>query len=276
MQDIIEEALTNIFGFLQIDPDCEISNPEEPKEIGTYYPSEDILLACVDAMDKYMYAFGEKVGESIFIMEAIDVSDPTNPKKVGSVEMPKKRSYMTEFKKGAVLGWALRVSDSYAYVGSVWKFWVIDVSNPTNPEIVGFHDTYDIRDIKIMGKNIYAADLFLGLQIFEFYGGGGIEKKFSNLPIFKSPNLSISPNPFKSVACIKWLGAGEGPISLEVYNACGRLVRTLTKAQSPEPGAYTTVWDGKDELGREVASGVYFFILEANKKRIIRKAVLVR
>ena len=246
---------------------------EEPKEVGSYYPSEDNHLLCVDAADNYLYAWGINTEKNMLILEVIDISDPLNPEKVGFVEIPRRISYATEVKKGILQEVVLQVSGSYAYA-TFDRLWVIDVSDPTNPVAVGFHDV-DISggsDMKIIEKYIYT----VGFRIFEFYGGGGVEEKSSNPPIFKSCNLTISPNPCKGVASIEYQVVSREPISLEVYNACGRLVRTLARVQSPEPKAYTITWDGKDDKGEEAPQGIYFIQLRTENKSLTRKVVLVK
>ncbi len=54
-----------------------------------------------------------------------------------------------------------------------------------------------------------------------------------------------------------------GPIrtTLKIYNILGQLVRTLVDEEKL-PGRYEVVWDGKDDRGKEVTSGVYFYRLE--------------
>ena len=82
------------------------------------------------------------------------------------------------------------------------------------------------------------------------------------------------PNPFKAVTSIKWIGVGEGPISLEIYEATGRLIRTLAKTQSQEPRAYKVAWDGKDDKGKSLSSGIYFWRLKVGEYVAKGKAIL--
>jgi flagellar hook assembly protein FlgD len=67
-------------------------------------------------------------------------------------------------------------------------------------------------------------------------------------------------------------------VSLKLYDMSGRLVRTLleTKAQGLEPGAYDLLWDGKGDRGMKLASGVYFYRLEAEDFQASKKLVLIR
>jgi len=64
-------------------------------------------------------------------------------------------------------------------------------------------------------------------------------------------------------------------VRLKVYNATGRLVRTLVDGSLPA-GAYQQVWDGTDSHGRRVASGVYLYRLETPGRKLTRKMLMVK
>ena len=67
----------------------------------------------------------------------------------------------------------------------------------------------------------------------------------------------------------------EGPVYLGVFDISGRLVRTLVNRLMPS-GAHSQEWDGRDNHGRSVASGIYFYRLTAGKNSLARKAVLLK
>jgi len=64
-------------------------------------------------------------------------------------------------------------------------------------------------------------------------------------------------------------------VSLKVYNVRGELVRTLVDENRPA-GPQTVEWDGSDERGRAVASGVYFYETQTDGRSIINKTALVK
>jgi hypothetical protein len=85
------------------------------------------------------------------------------------------------------------------------------------------------------------------------------------------------PNPFNPTTMIKYSIAAAGHVSLRIYNAAGQLVRTLVdEAQSPRTEGFSVVWDGTDNRGRSVSSGVYFLKLTAGDFSQTRKAALLR
>jgi hypothetical protein len=83
------------------------------------------------------------------------------------------------------------------------------------------------------------------------------------------------PNPFSPHTRISFSLPREGWVNLKVYSAEGRLIRTLFSGRRG-PGRYRLVWDGADEAGRPVPSGVYFCSLVAPGVRESSKMVLTR
>ncbi len=71
-----------------------------------------------------------------------------------------------------------------------------------------------------------------------------------------------SPNPFRAVTRIRYAATGAGRAGLSVLDPAGRIVRRLEAAQVAA-GANEFHWDGRDDDGRRVAPGVYFYRLEA-------------
>jgi hypothetical protein len=67
-------------------------------------------------------------------------------------------------------------------------------------------------------------------------------------------------------------------VDLRIFDVRGRLVRTVVGPDSGvlDPGIHTFMWDGKDGGGRRVASGVYFFKLDAGGQTAARKVVLLK
>jgi len=96
------------------------------------------------------------------------------------------------------------------------------------------------------------------------------------------------PNPFNSTTLIHYhlpaVSYQQSAVSLKIYNILGEEVRTLI-SQEQRAGRYEVVWDGKDNQGKEVSSGVYFYRLEVIglkaesrklKAEMVRKMVLLR
>ena len=67
----------------------------------------------------------------------------------------------------------------------------------------------------------------------------------------------------------------EGAVSLRIYDAAGRRVRTLVDERLAR-SAHARVWDGRDERGAPAASGIYFVRLVAARTTLVHKLVLLR
>jgi flagellar hook assembly protein FlgD len=66
-----------------------------------------------------------------------------------------------------------------------------------------------------------------------------------------------------------------GRVTLTVFDAAGRVVRTLLDG-TVTAGAKTIVWDGADDGGRQLSSGVYLYRLDDAARQVTRRLVLIR
>lgn len=84
-----------------------------------------------------------------------------------------------------------------------------------------------------------------------------------------------APNPFNPSTVIRFDLAEECETTLRIYDLAGRLVRNLVTEKLPA-GRRSVIWDGSDNRGNRVASGVYFYQLQAGDVRATRKLVVVK
>ncbi len=83
------------------------------------------------------------------------------------------------------------------------------------------------------------------------------------------------PNPFNPTTTIRFQVPGLMKVRVVVYNALGQVVQVLLNRQL-NAGEYQVVWDGTSETGAPVPSGIYFYELETDRARQIRKMILLR
>jgi hypothetical protein len=90
------------------------------------------------------------------------------------------------------------------------------------------------------------------------------------------------PNPFNPTTTIPFTVNGSqfivhSPVrtTLKIYNILGQLVRTLVD-EAKLPGRYNIIWDGKDNSGKEVGSGIYFYQLKTKEYTDTKKMVLLK
>jgi hypothetical protein len=84
------------------------------------------------------------------------------------------------------------------------------------------------------------------------------------------------PNPFNPTTTISFELREQAPVTLAIYDVTGRRVKTLVDTEITGPGFYEEVWDGRDGKGRTVASGVYFYRLDAGGYTESRRMVLAK
>ena len=82
------------------------------------------------------------------------------------------------------------------------------------------------------------------------------------------PSLDVWPNPFRSLAQIRYGAPGELP-RLSIYDAAGQIVRQL-------PSSRVAAWDGRDERGRRLPAGAYFIEVRTQSERRLAKVLLAR
>jgi hypothetical protein len=84
-----------------------------------------------------------------------------------------------------------------------------------------------------------------------------------------------APNPFNPSTVIPFALSRDGRVRLRVYDAGGRLVRSLLDDRRPA-GRHAELWNGRDGAGRSVAAGVYFCRLETERGVLTRKLTLAK
>ena len=85
------------------------------------------------------------------------------------------------------------------------------------------------------------------------------------------------PNPFNPSTVIRYAVHGPGPVPvlLRVYDVQGRVVATLV-SRRVDPGYHDVRWDGRDDRGAEVSSGIYFYRVEIGGHAFTRKMALLQ
>ena len=101
------------------------------------------------------------------------------------------------------------------------------------------------------------------------------EEGENNIPRFVNTLQQNYPNPFNGTTTINYSVAESGVVGLRIFDTSGRLVRVLEN-RGRTPGSYSVLWNGKDDLGHAVNSGVYFCRIKINKFSQSRKIIYLR
>jgi flagellar hook assembly protein FlgD len=83
------------------------------------------------------------------------------------------------------------------------------------------------------------------------------------------------PNPFNPETTIQYSVKETANVKIDVYNTKGQKVKTLVNEQKVA-GDHTALWQGKDDSGNDVASGVYFYRLTSQNNTTAKKMLLIK
>jgi hypothetical protein len=111
---------------------------------------------------------------------------------------------------------------------------------------------------------------------FYVYGSPGVEEQ--KLAALSNIGLNVYPNPFRQQLAIRCAGLNHvlgfiepSDLQLKIYDVCGRVVKSFDELKSEQ-----VTWDGTDENGRHVASGVYFVDLNIKGSQQGTKVILLK
>ena len=83
------------------------------------------------------------------------------------------------------------------------------------------------------------------------------------------------PNPFKYSTTIDFEITKPEQISVDIYNFSGSKIKSLVNKNYPQ-GKYSLTWDGTNDSGAKVISGMYFYVLKADNKQLSKKMILIK
>lgn len=88
--------------------------------------------------------------------------------------------------------------------------------------------------------------------------------------------LQNFPNPFNPETSIRYNLPAASQVKLEIFDVLGRKVRTLVNGEQKNAGYHSTLWNGRDDSGRQVASGVYIYRIVSDQQSLSRKMILMK
>jgi YVTN family beta-propeller protein len=131
--------------------------------------------------------------------------------------------------------------------------------------------SYEFRDETVRPNRTY----YYQLQQATSTGGGQVFGPYEVCVRAAFELRQNAPNPFNPSTMIRFTVPEDAKVSLVVYDIAGHEVRTLVSGQRPA-NFYEVEWDGKDNRGQSVASGVYFYRLQAGKHVQTKKMMVLK
>ncbi len=87
-------------------------------------------------------------------------------------------------------------------------------------------------------------------------------------------SLSNYPNPFNPSSTISYSIPENTNVSLTIFDMQGRVVKNLVHGYK-KSGKHSVIWDGKNEIGSTVSSGLYIYVLRTANKAISKKMLMI-
>jgi hypothetical protein len=150
-----------------------------------------------------------------------------------------------------------------------WTQYTLDVQVPTG------------INVKSLEVRLHVYSRFTGTVYFDDLGVSviGTSTGVGNDPrngIPKTFTLSDNyPNPFNPTTMIEYGLPSSSDVRLEIFNLLGQRVRTLVEG-NVSAGYHTAVWDGRNDMGQSLQSGVYFYRLQGDRTGIVKKMLLLK
>ena len=242
--------------------------PENPRAIGNYETEGNATDIAIKGERAYLL-------DSHIGVRVLDITDALRPVPIGT--------YQTE-----TLPLDAQISGDHLYL--------------LEPERVQIVDTHDFKlvsrfnglrfasELTVIGDAVYVADLYdlrtfkvnqhlFGLPVDNFTAFGKSDRRNNTTaPRYINQLGQNFPNPFNPETWIPYEIAADTFVTIQIYDRHGTQVRLLEPGPRPA-GRYTSrtkaaYWDGRNEAGEAVSSGLYFYRIHANTFTATRKMVI--
>jgi PKD domain/FlgD Ig-like domain len=133
-------------------------------------------------------------------------------------------------------------------------------------------------DLRLLFANVHGREVVRVSLEARLTSGGTIHGEVDLTVAGSGGNLaaSVYPNPLNPEATITFVTSWEGPAKVRLYSADGRLVRTLMEAPALPSGYHDVRVDGRSEAGSRLASGIYYFVVEAGERSVQGRLAIVK
>ena len=176
---------------------------------------------------------------------------------------------------------SIRISTTYPNAGTVSEVGVSPKGIKIGDiNVNGFFDLdFYFRASEIKPLLIHVPNGTLVTLVFTARTSGDNVLMRGTIDLTKSGAAGVSsaaaPNPFKPETNIRYAIRENGPVSIRIFSVNGQLVRSLREDYA-SPGAYEVRWNGKDDGGRTVPSGIYFVSVKQGIESSTTRVVLAR
>ncbi len=264
----IHDSYNNVNG-IEIYDISDISNPESISFVDIEYDFFE-LKAFQDVLYAGYYNLSWYGSSSGYFI--IDVSDPYNPSVINEFyvhSLGNDRGVGFGSITCNLTGNNLVVADNRSN-----RILTYDASDITNPILQDeFRWNLQTSSIKFDGENLILNNWVNGITELDWNQFLSVNE---DVIIAKEILLTNYPNPFNPTTTISFSIPVESEVELSVYNIKGQKVKTVSK-NIFKTGYHSVIWNGDDESGKAVSSGVYLYKLSVTgESEIIKKCMLLK
>ncbi|MDO9577011.1 MAG: T9SS type A sorting domain-containing protein [Candidatus Cloacimonadales bacterium] len=239
----------------------DLSDPFEPQQTA-FYPLDGEVMG-MTLNQQVLYISSEN---GLLI---IDVSNPASPELLSTIQ-PHNDS---DFRAPAIVD-----GNDLILADAAWnEISVYDISNPSLPVLQSnYYGCRQIWEMTLVDNKLFTANFRSGFAIMNLEGMLAVDE---NIITPNDNNLSNYPNPFNPTTTISFelFTENVSKAAIEIYNLKGQKIRTFTNLQINQSPNQQILWNGNDDLGKPVCSGIYFIRLSAaNKTQAVKKCLLLK
>ncbi len=237
----------------------DITNPENPFVVGTWESMN--FTEAVNVYDNYAYVSDWYGG-----LKVLNVSNPTDPYLVNTI-LPHFDSLIQA--KPIIHDNKLIISDIY------WsELLVYDLTNPAFPALVNsFKWNRVSAELASNEDYLITANYYQGFTILDLENLTPVSE---NIITKEKISLTNYPNPFNPTTTINFSIQNDSKINLSIYNIKGQKIKVLAQNEFSK-GSHSVIWNGNDEYGKIVSSGIYYYKLNVNgKTEAVRRCLLLK
>ncbi len=185
--------------------------------------------------------------------------------------------------RSVVLNWATESeTDNLGFIlerSSGGSEWVTIASHETHAELKGRGTTSSRTEYAFTDENVVSGNAY-SYRLSDVSTSGSIQK-YASLKIAvaalpaETEMDAAYPNPFNPSTYIAYRLSEDGVVRITVFDAMGRSIRILHEGRQ-SAGSYQVYWNGTDEAGRRVSSGMYLIRMQAGEVLKVQKVMLAR
>ncbi|MGH1365439.1 MAG: T9SS type A sorting domain-containing protein [Calditrichia bacterium] len=278
----------------------DVHNPVTPLEVSTYFTGVPFALTAIGVHEQKMF-----LGFSNGDIRVVDISSPTQPQDRGRYRdfgsEPVAFAFANDFVYAAFLErgltifregfgpipWAnipsqdktrgVAVNGDLVYIADGDAgLRIMEVKSPEQiRQVAGFTTGNSTSRVAVSGDRAFLADDLSGIYL--------LQTDFSlsaqvNLTKSAATTLELQqnyPNPFNPETTIRFRLAGQHQLTATIYNILGQTVRQLANGTF-DAGDYQIRWNGRDEIGAQVGSGVYFLRIQSGTQVYTQRLMLLK